>query len=780
MFRIILVLISVFPVYVLAENIEFRILQKGSGDPVENATIVSSASGEFAATDEQGILVFEDVVLPGDFKVLNAGYETLVKNVQLDELQSKSGRIKIYLEPIAFEGESLEVTADRVREKTSKVVLEVEELRRAPGTQGDPLKAIQSLPGVVTAQEGTGLMYVRGSEPNQSIVWANRARLGYLYHFGGLHSTVSPQLVKDFNMFLGGFPVEYGDAMGGALDVTLRTPRNDRLHQSYSLGTYESSIVLEGPLFEKGGRDSGYFSARRSYIDALLSPDQFTSISCIGEDCDPITQVPVFHDINAAWHHRLDKGDVRLQYFRAADSIGLEFKTVAETDPELLGGLSSKAAYDSLSLVWTQNWSPRIKTASSLYALKINQELTIGTDPTSGEPYRMKIDEVDYVWQPEVTVNVARGHDIVLGGEAVLAYTPVDAYISRPPQFNEADYNLTELEKFRIDRTYKSGIGALYGKWYGRFFDRLTLQAGARVTELRSNGREREAIFSPRSSFELDLTKDTALTGAWGIYAQHPDGVQWVEEAGNPRLHETKSEHRILGVRHRVNDLWDVQFEGYHIPMWDLIQTVNDRSPPNNYTNDGSGQSYGFDMLIKRTSRGGTMGWLSYSYLKTERTFDGVTLPYDGDQRHTLTAVWSQRLPGFMSKWSLGVRARVNSGKPYTAVTGRTGICNSTTGFTSCADQGAASDDANFSHWSANYAAKNSSRLPVFYQLDLRFDRNFLFNTWKMNMYIDILNVLNTQNVSGYEYGSSLENIDNPGKLMGAPLFPSFGLEIEI
>ncbi|MDH5547987.1 MAG: hypothetical protein OEZ43_20610 [Gammaproteobacteria bacterium] len=775
-----LIVLILFPVAGLPAALQIQVLQKGSGDPVANATVVDATSGEFAETDEQGLASLDDIQLPGEFKILNPGYQTLLTRLETKNIDQKTGRVRIYLEPLAFEGEALVITADRVREKTSKVVLDVEELRRAPGTQGDPLKAIQSLPGVVTAQEGTGLMYVRGSEPNQSIVWANRGRLGYLYHFGGLHSTISPQLVQDFNMFLGGFPVEYGDAMGGALDITLRKPRNDRLHQSYSFGTYESSLVWEGPLLKKNGADSGYFSARRSYVDALLNPQQFTDFAGMGDEGDAITTVPVFHDINAVWHHQLEKGDVRLQYFRAADSITINLNSVADTDPELVGSLSSAMDYDSLSLVWMQNWTPRLKTASSLYALKMHQEISMGSDPVSGTPYRMNIDELDYVWQPEISYTFAENQELVLGAEGVLANTPVDAYIARPPQLSEQDYNLTSMEKFRIDRTYKTGIGALYAKWYGTFFDRLKLQLGGRVTHLRSNAREPESIFSPRSSFELDLSKATTLTGAWGRYGQFPDGVQWVEDAGNPRLHETRSEHRILGLRHRVNELWNMQIEGYHIPMWDLIKINNNQSPPDNYSNDGIGQSYGFDVLVKRESSGGTMGWLSYSYLRTERTFDGVTLPYDGDQRHSLTAVWSQKLPGFMNKWSLGLRSRLYSGKPYTPVLTRTALCSGGSGVADCADQSLGSDNPDFAYWRADYAQKNSSRLPLFYQLDLRLDRHFLFNNWKMNMYIDILNVLNTKNVTGYDYGSRFENIDTPKKITSAPILPSFGLEIEI
>jgi len=129
-----------------------------------------------------------------------------------------------------------------------------------------------------------------------------------------------------------------------------------------------------------------------------------------------------------------------------------------------------------------------------------------------------------------------------------------------------------------------------------------------------------------------------------------------------------------------------------------------------------------------------------------------------------------------MHKWSAGVRARVNSGKPYTQMLAPTARCLSGSTYIDCAGEAS----SGFSHWQANYEQKNSSRLPVFYQLDLRFDREYLFNTWKMTTYFDILNFLNFKNVTGYDYGDSYENYNNPKKVTSLGLFPSFGLEIEI
>jgi len=68
-----------------------------------------------------------------------------------------------------------------------------------------------------------------------------------------------------------------------------------------------------------------------------------------------------------------------------------------------------------------------------------------------------------------------------------------------------------------------------------------------------------------------------------------------------------------------------------------------------------------------------------------------------------------------------------------------------------------------------------------FYQLDIRFDREFLFNTWKMNVYLDFLNILNIKkNVVGYDYGNDYEKISDPEEQILLPKFPSFGIEIKI
>ena len=758
-----------------ATELSITVLQKGTGDVVDGATVAIPTTGEYDTSDEKGNVIFDGVEFPVKIKILNTGYETLET-----EITTAQQEATFYLEPLAFEGEILEVVEERVQEKTSKVTLAREELRRAPGSGGDPLKVIQSLPGVVTATEGTGVFYIRGSEPNQNIAWANRARIGYLYHFGGLYSTINPQLINDFNVFLGGFPVEYGDSLGGVLDVKLRSPKNDRIHQHYSIGTFESSFVIEGPIGKTGSKDSFYVSARRSYIDLLFSPDAFSDFledeDDPEEEQDKVTEVPTFYDVQAMWQRQLNNGTLTLQHFSAGDEIRLDLNSTSKSDPGAQGELSSSEEYHSTSLVWEQQWSPRLNTSSSLYFIRSLTRFNIGEDP-NGDPFFVRIEGNDLVWQPEARYSISDDILFTGGTEFTYAETPLDLSIGRQPGFDDFDYNLTETPKFNIKDTFRSGQISPYIKLRKTWANKLTTQVGLRGIYFRSSGRDEMQHISPRFSAEYALNESTTFIGSWGQFVQIPEPANYVRGVGNPKLDFLKSEHRILGVRHQFNSLWSTQIEAFHKPMHNLVVNHEFRETPDNYTNEGTGEAYGFDVLIKRDFSQGRMGWLSYSYLKSDRREKGETFPFLGDQRHTLALLWSEPLKNDWKKWTVGFRLRASSGTPYTKAIGRVGRCRNGAEFSDCADQNNPEADPTFSHWRGRFGDRNGARLPDFFQLDLRVDRETRFNTWTLNFYLDILNVLNTENVTGFDYGNSFEKIDSPEKQTALGLFPSFGIE---
>ncbi len=766
-----------------AASLEVRVLQKGTGDPVEGATVVVGTGGDYDTSDKKGMVTFSEVSFPVHIKILNSGYQTLEK-----DLATENDKAVFYLSPLTMEGEALTVVAERVQEKTSKVVLATEELRRAPGAMGDPIKVLQSMPGVVSAGDGNGVIYVRGSDVNDNGAWINGLPVNYMYHWGGMISVINPDLVQDFNAFLGGFPVEYGDYMGGFLDARLRPPKKDRIHQKYVLGVYNSSLLVEGPLGGEGyyGHNSFYVAARRSFIDLLFTPAQLNDFISAAqeqnqdanqdEDPDSIVVIPKFYDIQADLRHELSNGVIDLQYFAAGDEVAMVLNSPSDVDPEVVGELNSAVKFQTIGLVWDQNLSDKWNMDTVLSYEDFGQRFTIGADPVTGEPYRANSSVRQARLQSvfHFQANSMTRYD--LGVEAIYAEAPLDLYISRPPAFDDPNWNFSEAEKFRIDTTVTSRSLAPFIKQRMRWGERLTTTLGVRYSDIDGSGDFAASALSPRTAVEYQLTDKMLLTVSWGLYQQLPGGEKILKDFGNPRLEYTEAEHRIIGMQYALAPMWKMQVEAYHKPMRNLVVTIDGVEPPDNYLNEGTGEAYGLDVLIKRELSGGRMGWLSYSYMESSR-YDNVTkkeTESSSDQPHTLTAVWSQPMG---QKWTVGLRLHAHTGRPYTPMIGRTGMCVGALGYEPCGDQENAEQLGNFSHWRAEYGDPNSKRLPFYYRLDVRIDRAILYDTWNMKVFFDIQNATNAANVSGYDYGDKYQYTDNPREQIGMPFFPFFGVE---
>src|SRR5262249_10927413 len=106
----------------------------------------------------------------------------------------------------------------RAAVETVEHSLDVEEVQRIPGTQGDTLKAIQSLPGVARAPFGLGLLIVWGSAPADTRTYVDGVYIPTLYHFGGLRSTLNSDMIQSLDFLPGGYSVDHGLGLGGVVD----------------------------------------------------------------------------------------------------------------------------------------------------------------------------------------------------------------------------------------------------------------------------------------------------------------------------------------------------------------------------------------------------------------------------------------------------------------------------------------------------------------------------------------------------------------------------------
>jgi len=173
------------------------------------------------------------------------------------------------------------------------------------------------------------------------------------------------------------------------------------------------------------------------------------------------------------------------------------------------------------------------------------------------------------------------------------------------------------------------------------------------------------------------------------------------------------------------------------------------------YLNGGTGRIIGLELLV-RASLGDFTGWLAYTYQRSFRK-DGPGAserPFDFDQPHILTLVGTYEI-GW--GWSAGLRFRLVSGTPETPVTG-------------------AVYDAVSDTWVPIFGANNSDRLGTFHQLDVRIDKTWTFDLWKLSVYLDVQNVYYHANPEGTSY-----NYDYTAKepVTGLPILPILGVRGE-
>jgi hypothetical protein len=755
------------------QSVPLRVLQKGTGDPVEGATVVNLQTNDYVTTDSSGQASLS--IAPGTkVKILAPGYEPLVTKLKL-----VNGEAKYYLEPISVEDSGMEVVAERLPEKISKIALSSEELAHAPGSQGDPLVAVQSLPGIVAVDDSGGQVYMRGSDANDNIAVVNRLPIGYLYHFGGLRSTINPQLISDLNIFLGGFPVNYGDALGGVFDVRLRDPSNRKRRYFFDISTIESSFVVEGPVSQANPTDSFYLAARRSYFDLLLSPSDFTDLTSNGtkpkEETNQFISVPRYYDVQGVYHHPTHNGSLDYYYFAAGDETDLENREGVKADPQAAGEVLQKQSFQTLGMSWKAALNNQWHVDMPLVLHYQSQDLKFGTDD-AGNPFYANSEQINLSWLPELTWKYNERDELMYGLETTYVSVPLDLYISRPPLEEDTEFLITDLPKYRVKDTIHARSLAPYVQQRKHWNNKVTTIAGLRYSYVAGTGGIHASDASPRLAVEYQATPLTLYTASWGRYLQLPLGFEILEGFGNPSLSFTEAEHRIIGVEHKINKLWSAKAEAYQKPFKDLVVPVDSATPPDNYKNLGTGEAYGLDIFLRRERSNGRMGWLSYSYARTMRynplkpaTGDRN---FSGDQPHTLTYVWSQpfrdgpfKWMKNWKRWTWGIKFQAHSGKTYTPLLG---VDTSTT-----------NPDGSTRYIPIYDVHQNSARTPTYYRLDLRLERDILRNESKMKFYVDILNVTNHKNIVNYDYGERYEKLNNPDEITGTPFFPYVGFEME-
>jgi len=89
-----------------------------------------------------------------------------------------------------------------------------------PGTiEPDVLSTIQFLPGVAAPSSRASDIYIRGCTPDQNLVIWEDIPIYHIAHYFGMISSINPFIIKETNVYKGGFNATFGGRIGGVIEL---------------------------------------------------------------------------------------------------------------------------------------------------------------------------------------------------------------------------------------------------------------------------------------------------------------------------------------------------------------------------------------------------------------------------------------------------------------------------------------------------------------------------------------------------------------------------------
>ena len=722
------------------------LLERGTRRPIAGASV---SAGE-ATTSTDGAGQFEITGLSfGAVKVVatDPAYHRFETEETIAE--GKALEVKYYLRRDEQNAYEAVVVGERERKEVTSVTVTTGEVTRLAGVSGDTVRVIQNLPGVARQPGGFGALIVRGGNPNDTRVYVDGVEVPQIFHFEGLTSVVSSDLVESVDFEAGNFGVRYGRATGGRVDLKTRDPGSKQLHVVADSNLYHALALVEGPATENV---SVAIAARRSYVDAVLSAAASSS------DKFSISVAPRYYDYQGKLTWRATENDVvRLSLIGSDDRIeltGVDTGTVRNLDRLQIGTFFTQAIAS-----WDHRFSDAARAKVSLAQGLVDIDNRFGDFGRERERFPITSARAEVSRDLGSALTLAAGFD-----GRFLPTSTFDLEFPAIPAANQIP------DPDPHDIRYRSNLQA----WEAGFWAEATWKPVERLTLVPGVRLEREVLINrmtwvdPRLSIRYAVRDGTTLKGGAGLYHQPPIVPYMMKEWGNPDLREEGAWHFMTGVEQRIAGPVSLDLQLYYKRLFDLAlptDSVIERDGqlvPERYTNAGTGKSYGAELLLRWNPGGRFFGWIAYSLSRSKRdqSVVGGTLAPTGDaydQPQNLVAVGTIDLPEVWRGFSTGFRLRYTTGNPYRRTT-------------------SAVYDADSDAYAAVQEASLGGRAPDFFQLDLRFDKRWTWKTWILSAYLEVQNVTNRKNPEtiayNYDYTKS-------GWATGLPFFPSFGIRAE-
>lgn len=604
-------------------------------------------------------------------------------------------------------------------------------IERTPVFFGEPdvLKSLQRTPGVQPATEGTAGIYVRGGDYDQNYITLDGSPIYNVEHMKGFVSAFNPDMVQGISLYRGGFPARYGSRLSSVVDVGIEPGDFASYHGKLSLGVLSSRLQVAGPIWKS--HTSFNLGARVSYFDLIAKP----ILDKVYDNSDGLKgyENMGYWDVTAKLVHRFNPSHrlsamVYYGYDRDHDEPSNSDRVTDLRDNPYVHdyekirfedhrAYSTKSSWHNLlaSLYWTAWFSPRVRLNTNLsysaYKYDLKFDYTVASHNEDKE--KMLYDYNENVVQQFKTLisEVALTSDVLwspLSNHMLRAGVSLSRQRLKPEAGVSRVYDKVKLVE--VDESgglrYASDADTLYfhvsekqylNTWSAYVeddftpFGALRLNAGFRAIVYSVRGH---TSFSPepRLLARLMMGSNLALKAS---YARMSQGIhrlvsgnlvmasdRWVAMTSDIPM--MKSDQCALGLDASLPWHLSLSVEGYYKWLKNLID-YRDGVSYNMTQVDwrdlvavGKGHSYGLELMLERKA-GNLTGWLSYTWSKSLRQFNGHGNVVNGgrefyaptDHRHNFNITVTQHF-SLSHHWNLDLTAA------WSYLTGRRGTIANT------------------------------------------------------------------------------------------------------
>ncbi len=630
-----------------------------------------------------------------------------------------------------FEVSSVKVKgkADAKKVVVSKQSLEKAQVKQVTTTLfPDVIKVMQLMPGVTSDNDFSSLMFVRGGGFDEMIAVLDDMVILAPYLWGGRVSVFNPNLVDNVEFHTGGFSAEWPQAMSAILDVHNKVGNPEKHRGFVDLSAATLDIFLEGPSAGPEG-SSFLLGLRRTHYDLIIK--LFSNDNLV---------YPYFYDGQVKFNFPLPQGRLTINSIFSIEGMdylikkedGYGSKHSGDTNFHYLDKkLNLGVAYD-----YPVNDAISVMTLLGCFYNDGSYQLAdtfMPFDVTATE----SVFQLRHVWKMllgEHNTLKTGLYSFAVSGDSKVKMT------LKVPTSENMYYEETIDQEHRLPWETFSGVFVQDDLELVNDFLYLNPSVNAQYFTMN-----RQATCDPRLGIKAKVTPDWDVYVATGLFSQYPVSAQQLDnDRGNPDLKAEEAIHYIVGTKWDLDEDYFFQLEGFYKDYRNLI--ISDPDPELNYANHAVGRAYGYDFIFQKKLGGKWDGWITYSYVVSQRKITQRNDPRaynkpdaaepvdewyrsDADRTHAVNIILNYN---FTPEWKLALTQKYTTGKPYTPVVG--------------GNYQPAIDE-----YTAQYGAYNGERMPNYTTTDIKLTLPF-FNLPGWSSYVQVSNLFDVKNVDSYQY----------------------------